>query len=157
DFAVRNTQDQQTLGIPVGPETSDLIAEILGAALDEQLQDSLPQLVGIRYVDDFHLYFGTRAEAEEALAILIATPREYELEINQTKTDIIELPESLEPRWKTELRSFVIRPELQHQDLLGFFSRSFELANIFPGHNVLKYAVARSSGVSVEKDNWPLY
>ena len=28
---------------------------------------------------------------------------------------------------------------------------------MFPGHNVLKYAVARSSGVSVEKDNWPLY
>jgi hypothetical protein len=51
----------------------------------------------------------------------------------------------------------VVRPELQHQDLLGFFSRAFDLANMFPGHNVLKYAVARSSGVSVEKDNWPLY
>ena len=89
DFAVRNTQDQQTLGIPVGPETSDLIAEIIGSAIDQQLQDALPQLIGLRYVDDFNLYFGTRAEAEEALAILIATAREYELEINQVKTEII--------------------------------------------------------------------
>jgi hypothetical protein len=157
DAAVRNTQDQQTLGIPVGPETSDLIAEIIGGAIDKQLERTAPNLVGIRYVDDFYLYFGTRAEAEQALAALIAAAKEYELEINQSKTEIVELPESLEPRWKTELRSFVIRPELQHQDLLGFFSRAFDLANMFPGHNVLKYAVARSSGVTVDKDNWPLY
>jgi len=157
DFAVRNTQDQQTLGIPVGPETSDLIAEMIGGAIDEQLQSDVSNLVGIRYVDDFNLYFGTRAEAEEALAALIAAAREYELEINQSKTEIVELPESLEPRWKTELRSFVIRPELQYQDLLGFFSRAFDLANTFPGHNVLKYAVARSSGVTVDTDNWSLY
>jgi len=110
DAAVRNTQDQQTLGIPVGPETSDLIAEVIGAAIDEQIQNNIPNLVGIRYVDDFYLYFATRAEAEEALAKLIATAREFELELNQTKTEIIELPESLEPRWKTELRSFVIKP-----------------------------------------------
>jgi hypothetical protein len=157
DSAVRNTQDQQTLGIPVGPETSDLIAEIIGAAIDGQIQSSITNLVGIRYVDDFYLYFATRAEAEEALAKLIAATREFELELNQTKTEIMELPESLEPRWKTELRSFAIKPEVQHLDLLGFFSRAFELANIFPGHNVLKYAVARSSGVAVEQENWGLY
>jgi hypothetical protein len=103
------------------------------------------------------LYFATRAEAEEALAKLIAGAREFELELNQTKTEIVELPESLEPRWKTDLRSFVIKPDVQHLDLLGFFSRAFELANVFPGHNVLKYAVARSSGVTVEQDNWALY
>jgi hypothetical protein len=157
DTAVRNTQDQQTLGIPVGPETSDLIAEMIGAAIDEQIQNSIPNLVGIRYVDDFYLYFATRAEAEDALAKLIAAAKDFELELNQTKTELIELPESLEPRWKTELRSFVIKPEVQRLDLLGFFSRAFELANIFPGHNVLKYAAARSSGVTVEPNNWPLY
>lgn len=157
DSAVRNTQDQQTLGIPVGPETSDLIAEMIGAAIDTEIQNSIPHLVGIRYVDDFYLYFATRAEAEDALSKLIAATREFELELNQNKTEIIELPENLEPRWKTELRSFAIRPEAQHLDLLGFFSRAFELSNVFPGHNVLKYAVARSSGVLVEADNWAQY
>ena len=133
DIAVRNTQDQQTLGIPVGPETSDLIAETIGVAIDEQLQNAFPNLSGIRYIDDFNLYFGKRAEAEEGLAALNAAVKEYELEINQFKTEIVELPESLEPPWKSELRSFVIRPEAQHQDLLGFFSRAFDLANGFPG------------------------
>lgn len=37
DEAVRNTQDQQTMGIPVGPDSSDLISEILGVALDLHL------------------------------------------------------------------------------------------------------------------------
>src|SRR5205823_1348778 len=157
DSALRNTQDQQTLGIPVGPETSDLIAEIIGAAIDDQLQTDVPNLIGIRYVDDFHLYFPTRAQAEEALTILIAAAKEFELEVNQTKTEIIELPESLEPKWKTELRSFSIGEETQRLDLLGFFSRAFELANDFPGHNVLKYAVARSSGVTVKQENWSPY
>jgi hypothetical protein len=40
---------------------------------------------------------------------------------------------------------------------LPFFSIAFELANEFPGHNVLKYAVPRSSGVIVKHDNWALY
>lgn len=47
--------------------------------------------------------------------------------------------------------------DVQRLHLLGFFSRAFKLANRFPGHNVLKYAVARSSGVTVEVENWPLY
>lgn len=157
DTAVRNTQDQQTIGVPVGPETSDLIAELVGVSIDKVLQKELPQLSGIRYVDDFNLYFSTRSTAEKALAVMTAAAKEYELEINQFKTDIVELPESLEPFWKTDLRSFVIQPESQHHDLFGFFSRAFDLAAKFPTTSVLKYAVTRSSGLKVSLDEWPSY
>jgi hypothetical protein len=70
DEAVRQTQDQQTLGIPVGPDTSDLISELLGAALDLELLAAIPGLdtAGARFVDDYYLYFPTRARAESALA-----------------------------------------------------------------------------------------
>jgi hypothetical protein len=88
---------------------------------------------------------------------MTAAAKEYELEINQFKTDIVELPESLEPFWKTELRSFLIRPESQHHDLFGFFSRAFDLATKFPTTSVLKYAVTRSSGIKVSPDEWPTY
>ena len=57
DACVRNSQDQQTLGIPIGPRSSDLIAETIGAALDRELQERLGSLRGTRYIDDFHLYF----------------------------------------------------------------------------------------------------
>lgn len=157
DMAVRNTQDQQTIGVPVGPETSDLIAELIGVSIDKELQEALPNLSGIRYVDDFNLYFSTRSAAENALVVMTAAVKEFELEINQFKTDIVELPESLEPFWKTELRSFSIRPESQHHDLFGFFSRAFDLTTKFPTSSVLKYAVTRSSGFKVSPDEWPSY
>src|SRR5882762_4450584 len=72
DEAVRQTQDLQTLGIPVGPDTSDLISELLGVALDLELLEANPELAtaGARFVDDYYLYFATRQSAEEALAEL---------------------------------------------------------------------------------------
>jgi reverse transcriptase-like protein len=87
DTCVRNTQDQQTLGIPVGPRSSHLIAETVGAALDRELQDELGPLSGTRYVDDFHLYFRSRSETENALAMIERVAKSFELEVNAQDRD----------------------------------------------------------------------
>jgi hypothetical protein len=157
DEAVRNTQDKQTLGIPVGPVTSDLISELLGASLDIELCSSSSKLKGLRYVDDYYLYFGTRSEAETALANLHSVANYFAVEINPLKTRISELPESIQPSWKSELRAHAIESESERDDLLTFFSRAFENASKHPGNNVLKYAVKLSAGSTISKDNWPLY
>jgi Reverse transcriptase (RNA-dependent DNA polymerase) len=157
DEAVRNTQDQQTIGIPVGPDTSDLISEILGVALDMQLLEANPHLSGLRFVDDYYLYFATRSEAESALADLHRVASHFAVEINPLKTMIRELPESLQPAWKSELRSQVIRPDQERQDLLGLFSSAFENATRYPGNNVLKFAVKQSTGRRVSVENWKVY
>jgi hypothetical protein len=70
DLQVRNTQDQQTLGLPVGPDTSFILAELIGAKIDEYLLAEIGELSGCRYVDDFHLYFDTRADAEMTAALM---------------------------------------------------------------------------------------
>lgn len=157
DEAVRNTQDQQTMGIPVGPDTSDLISELLGVALDLKLMETNPTLTGLRFVDDYYLYFATRSEAEAALASLHSAASHFAVEINPLKTAIRELPESLQPAWKGELRSIVIRPEQERQDLLALFSSAFENAAKYPGNNVLKFAVKQSTARAVSADNWKLY
>lgn len=157
DEAIRNTQDQQTMGIPVGPDTSDLISEIVGVALDLQLLGMNPHLTGLRFVDDYYLYFATRAGAESALADLHTVASHFAVEINPLKTMILELPESLQPRWKSELRSQMIRPEHERQDLLAFFSSAFENAAKYPGNSVLKFAVKQSAGHTISKDNWEVY
>jgi hypothetical protein len=41
DTNVRNTQDQQTLGIPVGPDSSYIISEIIGSVLDKEIYSEL--------------------------------------------------------------------------------------------------------------------
>ncbi len=157
DEAVRNTQDKQTLGIPVGPVTSDLISELVGTSLDIELSTRRPGLKGLRYVDDYYLYFATRSEAEAALADLHSVANHFAVEINPLKTKISELPEPIQPSWKSELRSYVIRAGNESDDLLAFFSRAFENASKYPGNNVLKYAVKHSAGFTIPNDDWPLY
>jgi hypothetical protein len=157
DEAVRNTQDQQTMGIPVGPDTSDLISELVGVALDLQLIEANPALVGLRFVDDYYLYFATRSEAESALADLHKAASHFAVEINPLKTMIRELPEPFQPTWKAELRSRIIRPDQEREDLLGLFSSAFENAAKYPGNNVLKFAVKQSTAQPISGDNWKLY
>ena len=157
DEAVRNTQDKQTLGIPVGPVTSDLISELLGTSLDIELSARRPGLKGLRYVDDYYLYFAARSEAEAALADLHSVANHFAVEINPLKTKISELPEPIQPNWKSELRSYAIRTGNESDDLLAFFSRAFENASKYPGNNVLKYAVKHSAGFTIPHDSWPLY
>lgn len=157
DEAVRNTQDKQTLGIPVGPVTSDLISELLGTSLDVELSALRSGLKGLRYVDDYYLYFATRSEAEAALADLHSVANHFAVEINPLKTKISELPEPIQPSWKSELKSHVIKVGSEGDDLLAFFSRAFENASKYPGNNVLKYAVKHSSGFTIPNDDWALY
>src|SRR5437870_876133 len=114
---------QTNWGIPIGPDTSFVIGEVLGTALDLKLQSRLPSLRGTRSIDDYYLYFSTVSEAEKGLAVLHEVSRELELEINDPKTEIVQLPERLEPTWKSELRNLTIRDSGQPQatDLLTLF------------------------------------
>jgi hypothetical protein len=159
DEAVRQTQDQQTLGIPVGPNTSDLISELLGVALDLKLLETNPQLerAGFRYVDDYYLYFATRHGAESVLADLHKAASYFAVEINPLKTSIRELPEGFQPEWKSTVRSHEIRVEQERSDLLSLFSAAYENAAKYPGNNVLKYVVKQSTSHTVSHDNWKLY
>jgi hypothetical protein len=157
DEAIRNTQDQQTLGIPVGPDTSDLISEILGVALDLELLSRNPTLKGIRFVDDYYLYFATRSEAESALADLHGAASHFAVEVNPLKTMIQELPEELLPPWKVELRSLRLSKEQERADLLSLFSSAFRHAVKYPGNNVLKYALKQSTSLQISVDNWEIY
>jgi hypothetical protein len=159
DSCVRNTQDQQTLGLPVGPDTSFILSEIIAAAIDFKLQAELPKLAGSRYVDDFHLYFQTRAEAERAYSILTRVVRYFELEVNDPKTMILEGPDTGEPRWKTAIKAQNIRAKGngQRSSLISFVSKAFELAKDFPGQGVLAYALKKAVATNVEEDNLDVF
>jgi hypothetical protein len=160
DICVRNTQDSQTLGIPTGPDTSHIIAEIIGAAIDCKLIELLGgTLKGWRYVDDFNLFFKTRADAENALYALHSVLKYFELEINPNKTDILQLPIPLEQPWVTELRSFEFRKSKlgQKGDIINYFSKAYSFSNQFPDDSVLKYAITRTHKVPIHVDNWELF
>ena len=127
DLIIRNSQDQQTLGIHIGPDCSLVIAEIILSAVDAALL-STGAVNGFRYLDDYEFGFATYSEGEQALADLQGILSVYELHLNPRKTSLFELPEPIERPWATELRGFRIRPggSPQQIDLIGYFSRAYE-------------------------------
>ncbi len=156
DLWTRETQDKQTGGIPIGPDTSFVIGEIIGTALDVALQQAIPNVRGTRSIDDYYLYFDTVSEAEAALAALHGITREYELEINDPKTEILALPDSFEPAWKSDLRGLSIRdtPQTQYTDLLNLFDRAYEHTKNYPSDSVLTYAAKQVLGANISQENW---
>jgi hypothetical protein len=156
DLWTRESQDKQTGGIPIGPDTSFVIGEVIGTALDLELQNKLPNLRGTRSIDDYYLYFHTVSEAETGLAILHGIAKQYELEINDPKTEIISLPDSFEPAWKSDLRSLAIRSTGQPQatDLLSLFDRAYEYAKNYPSDSVLTYAAKQVLSADIVEENW---
>ena len=159
DTRVRNTQDQQTMGLPVGPDTSFVFAELIGARIDQDLQDAIPALRGVRYVDDFHLYFDSRAEAEAGFAVLARIAKKYELEVNDRKTELFEGPDTGEPPWKTALKIQTIRGkgEAQKASLISYISKTFELAKKYPSEGVLAYGVKKASSIELDNDNSTIF
>jgi hypothetical protein len=127
DLWVRETQSQQTGGIPVGPDSSYLLAEVIASQIDAELLAALGSLAGTRYIDDYHLYFASRAHADEALSQLHRIASIYELDINDLKTTIEEIPEPIEPLWKTQLRAVFIA----EKDYATSLKAVFDLAAIF--------------------------
>lgn len=155
DKAMRNVSDGQTMGVPIGPDTSFLAAEIVMTAVDKSLASKL-SLRGHRYLDDYELAFTTRAAAEEAQALLEDALAEYELAINPTKTEILELPQPFHERWTHELSTFTVRCGTASQtiaDLIALFSHAAAMSRMRAGP--LKYALLRSREIDIaDEEVW---
>nr|WP_275441580.1 RNA-directed DNA polymerase [Brevibacillus laterosporus] len=159
DECMRNCQDSQTIGIPIGPDTSLIISEIIGAEIDYLFSQRVPQARGFRFVDDYYLYFDTIANAEQACSALHQILREFELDHNLAKTSITHLPELLEKEWASELRVYDVRtnPTAQKNDIISYFSKAFDYSIKFPHDPVIKYAVKRSKTFNISRTNWHIY
>jgi len=151
DKALRNVSDGQTMGVPIGPDTSFLAAEIVLTAVDRELARKI-RLKGHRYLDDYELAFRTRSAAEEAQALLEDALAVYELAINPSKTKILELPQPFDEAWTHELSTFPIRDSDSSStltDLVALFSRASALSRSATGP--LKYALFRSRAARIEE------
>ncbi|MCW0218591.1 MAG: RNA-directed DNA polymerase, partial [Prosthecobacter sp.] len=160
DIHARNINEQQTVGIPIGPDTSLLIAECILAAVDEELITMIPGLRGVRFIDDYEFVVNLRSEAELVISTLQSILSKYELALNPTKTQIIELPHPTEPLWTSRLRTFVFREagvQGQKHDLTAYFDNVFTFAKASPGDSIFNYAIPRLNAVEVEEDNWQIF
>lgn len=77
----------RSFGLPVGGQSSRVLAELLLSSIDRRLTDE--GLIWRRYVDDFFLITENQSEAYRALAILSHALADYGLTLNRTKTILL--------------------------------------------------------------------
>lgn len=159
DICAQRCQDGQTRGLPIGPDTSRVLSEILLTGVDLELEKQLGVLKGFRSVDDYELTFRHRSDAETALGVLQGILSSFELQLNEDKTRILELPLPLEETWYLQLKNFQFSsgPSFQIRDLISYFSLAFELAYKHPTDSVLRYTIARVSSETLHSTTWPTY
>lgn len=160
DLALRQGQDGQTIGLPIGPDTSHMIAEAIATSLDLELKKRLRGWpAGFRYVDDYFLFFATAKQADEALAALVRVLKDYELQINFEKTTISPVIEITDDYWTHQLRSFEIRIGKRQQisDLNHFFELAKDLARKNADESVMLYALKCASSTIIRKEAWPVF
>lgn len=125
DIITRACNRNQTVRIPIGPETSRILAEIISSRIDDDLK---PQLSALspdkidRLQDDWFIGVATLEEAERTLSKISRAYREYGLDINGSKTSVVRVVQHLDDAWKSDLAAF-----LSHQtgDLKGARLREF--------------------------------
>lgn len=160
DLAIRQGQDEQTIGLPIGPDTSHIIAEAIATSIDVELKKRLKGWpAGFRYVDDYYFFFATHTQAETALAALSRSLKDFELQINFEKTTICSIQELTDDYWTHQLRSFEIATNgrKQRSDLNHFFELAKDLVKLNSDESVMKYALKRTESTVIRKENWDCF
>ena len=168
DKDVRNCKHGQTTGIPIGPDTSMIIAEIISCGIDQLLQGKLGLIKGCRYYDDVYLYFSTREEAEKGLKTIQYILTDFQLSINEEKTKIDRFPSTFDDIWVIQINSYEFREDdiwkkekdrvrEQRTDIERYFKLAFHLANKYPNEAVLSYAIKKFQTIAIINENWNLF
>ncbi|MBR0991899.1 RNA-directed DNA polymerase [Bradyrhizobium japonicum] len=164
DLLVRNAQDGQTIGLPVGPDTSRLLAEIIGTAVDKALQTALKgkrnwsakQRGGMRFVDDYTFGCSSRQEAEIIVAAVRRCVNEFELELNNNKTSISPTGPFFPAAWKEHVRSLLPGSDADKGSLLQYFYGIEVAVRAHPEANVQKFAIQNARRLFLECGEWRL-
>jgi hypothetical protein len=119
DYIVRQSQDGQTTGVPVGPDHSRVIAEIVLSAVDANFQRGAGDEGFLRHVDDFWIGGTSSAVCEDKLHQLRRSLSEFSLDVNEHKTRIIPTSSIIAETWPYDL-------EAQLEDALELDATRYE-------------------------------
>ncbi|EMG36369.1 Reverse transcriptase (RNA-dependent DNA polymerase) [Desulfocurvibacter africanus PCS] len=156
DVAIRNGQDGQTVGIPIGPDTSLAIAELILSQVDKDIA-GIDKEHSLRYMDDYEIACLTLSHAESIVNSLENALAKFELQLNPRKVEIVELPEVLDTLWVSELRNISLSAtaeKAQFYNLVELVNKAFYCAKLYPDSGVLKYCLGRIAYLDIYSENF---
>lgn len=167
DKAVGSGQEGQTMGIPIGPDTSRILAELIAVEVEDIAKTHIPDFEqrGVRYVDDMLIGLPESETSSTVLSGLSLALYEYQLELNAEKTGTFGLGCDHTPEWIHFVRTFTLTMKAgkQRDDLDSFFEHAIYLADQNKRDNALLFAVKRAASFAIKDDNiehlvrWLLY
>ena len=163
DTSVRNCQERQSIGIPIGPDTSHIISELIACRIDSILQNEFSdiKLKGCRYYDDYYLYVSTRDEADRVLKGLQRILNDFQLEINESKVRIKEFPFAFEDNFTLILNQFHFKETSLSNSIKYYFSLVWGLIdeNSQRSDWIFKYAlrIFEFRTVTITKKSWKIF
>lgn len=141
DIACRVMQDYESKGIPIGPDTSLIISELILSKVDSKLS----QFDFVRYVDDYKCYCKTHEEAENFFVKLSCELEKFNLSLNKSKTNIISLPHSIDDYWVEQLRDNadwdLFDTKKNQNRIISYLDRASILFKENPSASAIRYAV----------------
>ena len=156
DFAIRQGQDQQTIGIPVGPDTSRVVSELILSAVDKEFlrRSGRSSPTYRRHVDDYWVGGNSIEECERHLQTLREAMREFELDINELKTRIVNTSVVFGDSWASEIETDIERafPQFTRptMDQIAVLGRIVERARTNSDDGVIRHAIRKLD----EKKSW---
>ena len=147
DRCARRTVRDETQGVPVGPATSNVIAELILGRVDKELESELNFVRGAglngmsRFIDDYTFHCDSYDEAEKFIRRLEEELGKYKLKLNSKKTSISNSVTPFSDGWAVELA--LRRPSgdpLNAPQATNYLEFASALALKFPEGSVLKYA-----------------
>lgn len=147
DVLVRACNRNQTVGIPIGPETSRIIAEVISSRIDADFQDHELDLAAHsvdRLQDDWSVGAKTLEQAEDVITCISSIYRNYGLEINGSKTSVDHIVGSRRKTWISEIGAFLSHQSgsLRGARLREFIVLSLRLQSEFQSEPVISYALS---------------
>ena len=153
DLLVRHCNQNQTVGIPIGPETSRILAEVISSRIDKKFYSSevatdVKKSQIDRLQDDWCVGTSSLADAERVLSTISRCYSEFGLEINGSKTSISHIITSKQDSWKSDIAAFLSnrRNVLAKARLEEYLSMCLRLQVDFPNEPVVNYALATIEG-----------
>jgi Reverse transcriptase (RNA-dependent DNA polymerase) len=144
DYTISSMQRNETIGIPIGPDTSSIIIELVLSRVDKALK----KFKYIRFIDDYRCYCKSQTEVDDFLQTLSRELEKYHFRLNAKKTKIYELPRPLGENWVLSLknyqRHFLKKGYFTDRDIntiSEFLDLAIRLAKENPSESPIRYAV----------------
>lgn len=147
DILVRGCNQGQTIGLPIGPDTSRIVSEILLSRIDAELTAPGSRIRSTQIyhtIDDYQFGVMSQHEAEDAESTFVKVISRYGLRLNDFKTSVNHGLEFLPANFQ---RHFDNLKGHSHNFPEHFFDILYSLTENYRDVNVIGYALKRFARV----------